>query len=344
MEEKVKLSIIVPVYKVEKYLRKCIESLVNQTLKEIEIICVNDGSPDNCLQILREYEKKYSNIVIIDKKNEGVWKARLDGIKAAKGEYIGFLDSDDYLDLEFAKKMYQKAKAENLDILVCGFDRVDMETNHVYSKEMLRDENKYIEMNKNPEEVISINTALWNKIYKAEILKQMKTLSNPPRVLEDMMFLCLIYINTKKIGFIKEILYHYMVRQGSAMSTVKAGEIEKIQKSMIEVKNFYENENKELIPIIDAITFLHFGISLMFRISSDKNINFKEELKKNIKYLDDNFSTWSNSKYLKLTYCLKHKTNLKVAIMKKVYKLGFFRLFMVLYNFMINNLKIDIKW
>ena len=105
---KPKVSIIVPVYKVEKYLRRSMDSLVNQTLDGVEIICINDGSPDNCLSILKEYKEKYSdkNIVIIDKKNEGVWKGRFDGIKAATGEYIGFTDSDDYITLDYAEKLY----------------------------------------------------------------------------------------------------------------------------------------------------------------------------------------------------------------------------------------------
>lgn len=85
MKKEVKLSIIVPCYKVEKYLPRCLDSLLNQTLEEIEVICINDGSPDNCLKILKEYQKKYSSkLVIIDKKNEGVWRGRKDGIKKQK--------------------------------------------------------------------------------------------------------------------------------------------------------------------------------------------------------------------------------------------------------------------
>lgn len=344
-KENIKLSLIVPVYKVEQYLSKCLDSLINQTLNGLEIICVNDGSPDNCLQILREYEKKYSNIVVIDKpKNEGVWKARFDGIKVAKGEYIGFIDADDYIELDYAEKMYKTAKENEFDILVCGFDRVDMETLNVYSREMLKKAGQKIIMENSPEEVISINTALWNKIYRAEILKDMKNLSNPPRVLEDMMFLCLIYLKTKTIGFMPEVLYHYMVRKGSAMNTIKEQEIENIQNAMIEVRRVYEKERPQLLPVIDSMAFLHFGISLMFRISADKTINFKEALQKNRKYLDENFPNWKNCKYLELIYSFKHGANQKVAIMRKIYKFGLFRPFLCVYNFMINKIKIDIKW
>ena len=132
-----KVSIIVPVYKVEEYLRRSMDSLVNQTLQDIEIICINDGSPDNCLDILKEYKEKYPDkVVIIDKKNEGVWKGRFDGVKIATGEYIGFTDSDDYIALDYAEKLYNAAKENKSDISVCGFYRVDVDTEHIYSKEI----------------------------------------------------------------------------------------------------------------------------------------------------------------------------------------------------------------
>ena len=297
-ENKIKVSIIVPVYKVEKYLNRSMDSLVNQTLDGVEIICINDGSPDNCLNILKEYKENYpdKNIVIIDKKNEGVWKGRFDGIAIAKGEYIGFTDSDDYIALDYAEKLYNAAKRSEADISVCGFDRVDMDTGHVYSTEMTQFEGKLIDMDKNPEDILSINTALWNKLYKAELLKNMKNLPNPPRIFDDMMFLLLVYLNTKKISFIKDSLYYYMVRQDSIMSTIKKEQIEATEKAMLDVKNIYlsEENGKKLLPVIDVMAFLHFGISLMFRISADKTSNFKEELKKNRLYLDQNFSSWKN--------------------------------------------------
>ena len=113
---KPKVSVIIPVYKVENFLRRCLDSVVGQTLQDMEIICVNDGSPDNCLNILKEYQGKYDNIVIIDKKNEGVWKARVDGIQKATGEYITFIDSDDYIALDCIEKLYSVAKKDYADI------------------------------------------------------------------------------------------------------------------------------------------------------------------------------------------------------------------------------------
>ena len=223
---------------------------------------------------------------------------------------------------------------------------MDVDTGHVYSTEMTQFSGKVIDMKKNPEDILSINTALWNKLYKAEVLKNMHNLPNPPRIFDDMMFLLMAYLNTNKISFISDSLYYYMVRSDSIMATIKKEQLESTEKAMLDVKKIYESEEtgKRLLPVLDAMAFLHFGISLMFRISADKTSNFKEELKKNKEYLDSNFSSWKTSEYLKLSYCMKHKSNTKVAIMRKIYKSGLFRVFLALYNFMINKLKIDIKW
>ncbi len=344
----IKVSIIVPVYKVEKYIHRSMDSLVNQTLDGVEIICINDGSPDNCPQILKEYKEKYpdKNIVIIDKENEGVWKGRFDGIAKARGEYIGFTDSDDYIALDYAEKLYNAAKKTDADIAICGFDRIDVDTGHVYSREMTKYAGKIIEMDKNPEDILSINGALWNKLYKAEVLKNLKNLPNPPRILDDMMFLCLAYLNVKKISFIEDSLYYYMVRSDSIVATIKKEQVVSTENAFLDVKKIYEEDEngKKLLPVLDAMAFLHFGLSLMFRVSADKTSSFKDELKKNKEFLDSNFPTWSTSEYLKISYCKKHKSNMKVAIMRKVYKSGLFGIFMKMYNFMINKLKIDIKW
>lgn len=346
--EQPKISIIVPVYKVEKYLRRSMDSLVNQTLDGVEVICINDGSPDNCLSILKEYQEKYKNknIVIIDKQNEGVWKGRYDGIKKATGEYIAFVDSDDYITLDYAEKLYTAAKKNDSDIVVSGYYRVDVETEHVYSTEMTGFSKRKINMEENPEDILTINTALWNKLYKAEVLKKLKNLEKPPRILDDMMFLLLAYLNTKTISFIDDPLYYYMVRSDSIMAQIKKEQIESTENAMVEIKKMYKDDEngKNKIEVIDSMAFLHFGISLMFRMSSDKK-NFKEVLKKNREYLDKEFSLWRKTRYLKLGYCITHKSkNFKVAVMKKVYLLHMYRVFLGLYKFILNTFKVDIKW
>ena len=111
-----KISVVVPVYNVEAYLERCLDSLINQTLSDIEIICVNDGSTDSSPEKLEEFAKKDSRIKIINQENGGLSAARNTGIEAATGEYIGFVDSDDYVDLDFYEKLYNAATSHNADI------------------------------------------------------------------------------------------------------------------------------------------------------------------------------------------------------------------------------------
>lgn len=347
MEDKPKISVILPAYNAEKYVAKTLESLLTQTLKEVEFICINDGSKDGTLKVLKKFEQNDERIKIIDKKNEGVWKARIDGIKAAKGTYISFIDADDNVEATFLEELYKNITKNNADISICGFKRIDEKNGKVLSQEMKYEENKIIENGKNFEEIISINTALWNKLYRTELLKQIKDLSNPPRILEDMMFLCMIYEKAKKISFVNKYLYNYMVIEGSAMNTLKKEEIENIQNAMLEVKKQYveENESNEKMEILSSMAFLHFGISLMLKASGANNCNFGEEYKKNLEFLNENFPEWKKTKYTKIIYCLKNKSaNLKLAIVRKVYICHLFKVFILTYKFITKTLKIDIKW
>ncbi len=114
-----KVSVIIPVYNTEKYLRQCLDSVINQTLTDIEIICVNDGSTDNSTNILNEYANNDSRIIVLSQKNSGAAIARNNGINNAIGDYLYFIDSDDYVDTTFLEKMYSKSLKYNADICLC---------------------------------------------------------------------------------------------------------------------------------------------------------------------------------------------------------------------------------
>lgn len=345
--DKIKVSIVVPIYKVEKYLRRCLDSLINQTFQDIEIICVNDGSPDNCLQIIKQYKDQYKEkkIVIIDKQNEGLFKARVSGTAVAKGEYVAYIDSDDYVKSNWIEDLYNTAIEQDADISVCGFCRMDADTEHIYSTEMIKNKNKIIDINKNPESLISVNPAAWNKLYKLKLVKDID-LDEVPPIFEDLILLQLASLNAKRIAFTNNATYFYMVRKDSMISTIKPEQIAPTQKAMRDVRKKYEMSpmGQKLIPVIDSMAFIHLGISLMFRLSNDKKIFNKYS--KNIKnYLNKEFKTWRKTKYLNLSYTFMHKfENFKVAVMKKIYVLHMYKAFLIVYRFMINVLKIDIKW
>ena len=121
MENNIKVSVVIPIYNVEKYLRQCLDSVVNQTLKEIEIICVNDGSTDSSPAIINEYAAKDPRIVVIDKANSGYGHSMNCGFDLARGEYIGIVESDDYADPDMFEKLYECAAADGLDVVKSGF-------------------------------------------------------------------------------------------------------------------------------------------------------------------------------------------------------------------------------
>ena len=208
----IKVSIIVPVYNVEKYISRCLDSLVDQTLKEIEIIVVNDETPDNSEKIILEYTNKYKNIKYYKKKNGGLSDARNYGIGYASGEYIAFVDSDDYVDLSMFEKMYKKAKTDNFDIVACNVDMVLEDGSNIQSvKSGLKDFN-----NVNAA-MITVYPSAWNKIYKKELFD--KVLFKKGVWFEDVELLYRLFPYIKTIGVVEDELYYYVQREGAITKT-----------------------------------------------------------------------------------------------------------------------------
>lgn len=347
-ERPCKLSVIVPCYKVEQYLPKCLASLVGQTLQDIEVICINDGSPDRCIDILHEWHDRYPDkIVIIDKRNEGVWRGRWDGIAIAKGEYIGFLDSDDYVEPDFAESLYEAAKASDADIAVCGFARVDLETGKVLSTEMCSPRPPFT-VQDDPGRLLELNGAPWNKIFRAEILKNMRDLESPPPVLDDLVFHLLAYLDTKgAITFVPKSLIHYMVRAGSIINTVRLEQVDKVYDTFLVVKGYYEEAgaSSELMCALDAITFLHLGISLNYRLSASPDVDIKQMVARCTTFLDENFPTWRKSPYISPSYAHKNGgAQTKLLVVSSFYKAGLLPQFLSVYRFVIEKFSVDIKW
>lgn len=137
MEKAIKLSIVAAVYNLQEYLPRCLEALVNQTMKDIEILCVDDGSTDKAPQIIEEYQKKYpEKVKVFHKENGGEFTTRNYGLERAKGEYVTFVDTDDYVEPDWAEKLYNAAKENDADLAICGFERIDLVTNKVIAINM----------------------------------------------------------------------------------------------------------------------------------------------------------------------------------------------------------------
>lgn len=337
-----KASIIVPCYKVEKYLPRCLDSLVSQTLKDIEVICINDGSPDHCIDILNDYKARFpETIVVIDKQNEGVWRGRFDAIAIARGEYIGFVDSDDYVEPDFAEKLYNTAKNNDADISVCGFHRVDVDTGKILNTEMT-DKRQPFNVEEEPQRLLELNGAPWNKFFRASIMKNLHDFEEPPRIFDDMMMHLLIYPSVEKVAFTSHALVNYIIRNDSIMTTIDKSKIDSTYKAMLEVKQVYqETASQRLQEFLDAAAFLHLGVSLMFRISYDKNADLKTELSRNQAYLDSNFPTWNSNNVI--SYNSKG-TLKKISFARKIYRSGLMIPALNIYRLLIHRLNFDIKW
>lgn len=217
------VSIIVPVYKVEEYLPRCINSLINQTYKNIEIILVDDGSPDNCPKICDEYAQKDNRIKVIHKQNGGLSSARNEGIKEAKGEFISFVDSDDWVDPKFISCLHEIIVSNNADFSSCLFCRTTGEQDRKLfseTEEIITDKKFICAM----DEKFYTGYA-WNKMYKRSIIVDNEIFFDESIFNgEDFPFVFeyLEYVN--RGVFIRQDLYFYFIRQTSIMHTVKISE------------------------------------------------------------------------------------------------------------------------
>lgn len=264
------VSIIIPVYNTEKYVERCLDSVCGQTLSDIEIICINDGSTDNSLQILHKYAEKDNRIKVIDfKKNKGVSAARNAGIDLVMGEYIAFIDSDDYVDVDFYEKLYNKAKETEADI-VKGNRRV-FEVSKEVKIETLQ---KIIHENNDNKFYFSYQ---WTTaIYKKDlIIGNNIRLPEETHNTEDIVFLVKALIKAKKVIFIDDAFYNYVRREISLNSAPMDFETKKAYLKSIDIilnilNNACENElNREDYVLLYA-KYLSSALSSLIKANDDK--------------------------------------------------------------------------
>ena len=232
----IKISVIIPVYNCEKSIKKCIESICQQSLEEIEIIFVNDGSTDNTSEIIKEYQKQDDRIVILEQKNSGPSIARNRGIKSAHGQYIGFVDSDDYIEKDMYELLYSAINASKAEIGICnyweesGVGKVLSETQNDLPN------GKVLDKEEIKEKILSSFVkeknrgffALWNKIYSKEFLeKHMLQLDEKREHGEDWIFNIQAFDCAEKVVAVENILYHYVqINSNSLMRKYRENQIE----------------------------------------------------------------------------------------------------------------------
>lgn len=241
------VSVIVPIYNVEKYVRHCIETIINQTYKNLEIILVDDGSTDASGQICEELAKTDSRIKVIHQKNEGLSGARNSGLDIAKGDYISFIDSDDYISENFINFLITSAKKQNSDLVICGYVR-GMKSYFRFSK----DKSPKIECTISSRMALEnwhrehkkVETVAWNKLYKRKLFES--GVRYPEKMyFEDVSTTHRLVNEAQTITFIKNKLYYYYQRKTSIQNSISDEKIEHKLKMQEERLEWFKNNSFE---------------------------------------------------------------------------------------------------
>ncbi len=289
-----KLSVIVPMYNVSAYVRECLDSLVCQTLQDMEVIMVDDGCTDDTPSIAQEYANYNMNFHLIHKKNGGLSDARNYGMKFAKGEYIGFLDSDDFVEPTLYEKMIKVAEEGN-DIVV-----TDIEYYYAFHPEKC-----YVMKGLSSWEASTIQKKAllspmfaWNKIYRASLFKE-NELQYPVGIwYEDIPVTTILFAKANKIGYLEECLMHYRQRDDSIMASVASARIKEIFKVMDLVRTTFQ-KNDLYESYHDEIEYLHIEhlrLYGMFRFI--RSPYWKECYNESKKVMKKYFPHWKRNQYI----------------------------------------------
>lgn len=310
-----KVSVIVPVYNTEKYLKNCIDSLLKQNFDDYEIIVINDLSPGNAEEIIKSYNDK-KIVYIKNKTNKGIGYNRNLGIKKAKGEYVCFIDSDDYVKEDFISKMYNYSKENNLDLCVCDYVNVDEEGNKL--KEFNLSDFCITNYEENNKILCEINLAPWNKLYKKDMFVKNKIEFSETLKYEDLSFVALSIKNSKKIGKINEQLNYYTIHNNSE-TTTRDKRVFDIFKQLDIVRNEYKSG--KYLDELTVSVLLNYTIQQRYQIDKDTQSKFIDDA---FKYLNDNNIDYKHSEYIKNRSFLKRlieKNKFITKIYCKIYSM-----------------------
>ncbi|MGI6371842.1 MAG: glycosyltransferase [Caldicoprobacterales bacterium] len=280
------ISIVVPVYNVEKYLKECINSLLEQDFRgQYEIICVNDGSTDSSLQVLKEYEKSNEKIVLINQKNKGLSAARNTGLKNAKGKYVMFIDSDDYLkNPKVLSLLYDEIEKNDLDFVVADFEYdYEEKVKNYRIKRSQAIKNKimigrdFYDLGIKTKSIMSV---VWNKLYKKEFLEKNNLFFYEGIFYEDMEFTPRVYYLAKRVKYVDEVIIMYRQREGSITSNINAEKLDSYLAVAESLNQFNKNYNSESLNNSELYTYVKLIRQLRYIKDKDEIELIKSKLKK----------------------------------------------------------------
>ncbi len=286
----VKVSVIIPVYNVENYLKECLDSVVNQTLSDIEIICINDGSTDNSLAILETYKNSDERVKVFSEDNSGQSVARNLGLKNSSGQYIYFIDSDDYIELNMLEELYNNAVSNNSDIVVSKIARFNNESSEIdYTKPGFDFDDKFGDVDYNhftfnykdiKPYVLNASFAPWMKLFRKDFLVNNNFYFDEHLVFEDVPFHVKTFLKADKISFAPDFYYYYRYNPSSTVNTASNGfdifEIVDIVEDYL-IDNYYYGEFKDEFDFFKSSQIINYILTTQ---SEDYFIKAKEEFSK----------------------------------------------------------------
>ncbi len=279
-----KVSVLVPIYNVEKFLPECLDSLVRQTLKDIEIICINDGSKDSSLSIIKKYAKNDKRIVIIDKENSGYGDSMNQGLKKAIGEYVGIVESDDFIDLNGFERLYNLAKKHDVEVVKSNFYEYFTEKHKDTGKSSMflpEDTDKVVDPRER-RHVFYEQPSIWSAIYRNDFLKDNKIdfLPSPGASYQDAGFNFKVWASARRAYFTDEAFLHY--RQDNPNSSVKSdGKVYAVKDEYDEVERYLKERGlmEEYGYTLTAMRFSAY-IWNMARLTRKAAKEFAKSIKK----------------------------------------------------------------
>ena len=281
-----KISIIIPVYKVEQYLEACVDSILKQTYHNLEVILVDDGSPDRCGEICDRYAKQDERVKVIHKANAGVARARNDGIEAATGDYISFIDSDDWIAENAYEVLYKGLKEQDADCAVGGCVTVIDSDGMLEYKERGKGTYGTISAEEAMKNVLLNGSAVWNRLFKREVFKEVRFPLD--RINDDEVVALHAYAECKKIVFLDADTYYYRIRSNSI--TTSAFSLRKVDCYYNSIDNleFVKKVNPALVPcaeykVIKSMLYCYVNLKRMKKTEKEKEVlkKIKQDIKEN---------------------------------------------------------------
>lgn len=290
------ISVIVPVYRVEEYLERCVKSILSQTYKNLEVILVDDGSPDQCPAICDACAEKDARVKVIHQENKGLSGARNAGIDAASGEYLAFVDSDDYVSPHFIEELYQLLQDTGCAIGQCRFSYVkgDGLVEEGDSAFCIYRGESLMEQLYGPEEKATCFVVAWNKLYRAELFKETGIRYPEGRIHEDEATTYRLFHEAKKLAFLDQALYGYYTENGGSITSVfSAKRLQWLTAHEERIAFFKKNGYEKLLPaayrkLCDACITFYFRCTEQVKDAEE----LKKELRKRLETYRANGAAW----------------------------------------------------